>query len=145
MKTIYSLLAIFAFIFFPSCMAEHPGELFPNGEFCIVSGLLTDNNGQPLERIGITVKIEGTSRQETWYSSSDGIFKFEIPYIAIEGKMTFTVSFNDLDGEENGGLFESKTDKITIYEEDHDTFPILIDLTPYRLTLATASESSPQS
>lgn len=145
MKKLYIILAIFVFTLIPSCMMEHAEDMFPNGEFCIISGSIADNDGRPLERIGITVEIEGIPQKETWYSSSEGLFKFEIPYVGLDGKMVFTINFKDIDGEDNGGLFESKTDKITIYDEDYETFPIFIDLPPYRLTLATASENTPQS
>ena len=57
--------------------------------------------------------------------------------------MTVTVTIEDIDGEENGGLFERRSDKLMIYREDFSEEPVRIEL-DYRLTPATASESSPQ-
>ena len=57
-----------------------------------------------------------------------------LPDQSINFILDSLLNFKDIDGEDNGGLFESKTDKITIYDEDYETFPIFIDLPPYRLT-----------
>ena len=57
--------------------------------------------------------------------------------------MTVAVTLEDIDGEENGGLFESKSDKLILYREDFSEEPVRIEL-DYRLSPATASENSPQ-
>ena len=62
-----------------------------------------------------------------------------------DGQIKFRIVIKDIDGEENGGLFQEKTDDITLFEEDYSEFPITIEIPPYRLIRATASENIPQS
>ena len=53
--------------------------------------------------------------------------------------MTINISIEDIDNEDNGGLFESSSDTITIFEKDFSSLPIMIDLNTYRLNHATVS------
>ena len=77
------------------------------------------------------------------YSSPKGIFTADIEFIELTYPITVSVEISDIDGKENGGLFQTRNDEFTILEENYagtSNAPIV-----YRLTRATASESSPQS
>ena len=61
-----------------------------------------------------------------------------------DGQIILGIILDDIDGEKNGGLFESKSDVITIFKEEFEKSPITIDLPTYRLSHAIASENNPQ-
>ena len=56
-----------------------------------------------------------------------------------------TVRIDDIDGQDNKGLYEGKEDTITIFKEELRKTPVTIDLNTYRLNPSTASENIPQS
>jgi putative lipoprotein (rSAM/lipoprotein system) len=104
-----------------------------------IQGTVTDTEGNPINHIKITFGYGEGTEHITVYTSLKGEFIADIEAAAS----VITVKLEDIDGEDNGGLFESITDQITILEDDilkEDT--ITLD---YRLSRATASESSPQS
>lgn len=109
-----------------------------------VNGRVTDLEDNPLEHIKVTFDWGAGTEQSVVYTSSEGMFN--TPFIECwdtGGGMTVTVTLEDIDGEENGGLFESKSDKLILYREDFSEEPVRIEL-DYRLSPATASENSPQ-
>ena len=59
--------------------------------------------------------------------------------------IVMTVRIDDIDGQDNKGLYEGKEDTITIFEEELRKTPVTIDLNTYRLNPSTASENIPQS
>ena len=61
------------------------------------------------------------------FTSSDGTLKTPA-YLSAEGDTSLTITLEDIDGEENGGLFESKTEEIFIYEEDILEIPVILKL-----------------
>ena len=104
-----------------------------------IQGTVTDTEGNPINHIKITFGYGEGTELITVYTSLKGEFIADIEDAAT----VLTVKLEDIDGEDNGGLFESITDQITILEDDilkEDT--ITLD---YRLSRATAAESSPQS
>lgn len=103
-----------------------------------VNGRVTDLEGNPLEHIKVTFEWGGADADPSIvYTSSEGIFNTEfIECWDTAGGMTVTVTLEDIDGEENGGSFESSSDKMIIYREDFSGEPIRIELL-YRLTPAT--------
>lgn len=110
----------------------------------IVNGHVTDQDGDPVEHIKVTLDWGGYTIPDVVYTSSDGVFKAEARLDSKES-VELTLTFEDIDGEENGGAFETMTDVVTLYpKETEDGEPVRFDL-DYRLTLSTASESSPQS
>lgn len=111
----------------------------------IIQGSVTDQNGNALERIRITIDSNISEKPESYYTSSEGQFRCEVPLEEDYGHFVINISIEDIDGEENGGIFETKSDTITIFEDDVDSYPIVIDLPTYRLSHATASENSPRS
>jgi len=108
----------------------------------ILEGKISDQEGNPIEHIKVTAEMDlYMSVQDVKYTDSDGIFMIEIntdPSVPV----TVTLTMEDIDGEENGGLFESMSDTITLFEEDGESSIARLD---YRLNHATASESNPQS
>lgn len=109
-----------------------------------VNGRVTDLDGNPLEHIKVKFEWKADADSSIVYTSSEGMFN--TPFIECwdtRGSMTVAVTLEDIDGEENGGLFESKSDTLIFYREDFSEEPVRIEL-DYRLSPATASENSPQ-
>ena len=74
------------------------------------------------------------------YTDSNGMFYLDI--INAPESYNVTLTLEDIDGEENGGLFETLTDTIILFGDPESNSTVKLD---YRLNRATASESSPQS
>lgn len=128
-----------------SC-SDYEGPIYETeADGVILQGTVTDQEGRPLEKIRITVENEDRSVREAYYTSSEGSFRCNFPVRRTEEQILLDITIDDIDGEENGGLFESKTDVITIFKDEHHKGPVMIDLPTYRLTPATASENIPQS
>lgn len=122
-------------------MAEHfdgEGILEDGYQF---NGHVMDEAGNPIPHIKVTLEWEGQYAPIVIYTSDKGIF-YTIPdNLPDTYPFTIDITLEDIDGEENGGLYESKSDQITVLEDDGKK---IID-PDYRLTLATASENIPQS
>mgnify|MGYP006376085629 CR=1 FL=1 len=146
MKTVRSFIYLICLIIMHSCMDADSPYQGSDMEYCLVQGHVTDQLGVPLEKIRIGIKSRNNDKlATTYYTSSNGSFQCELAIPEDNSQMAIEIIIEDIDGEENGGLFESKTDMITIFEEDYKKRPVIIDLPTYRLNHATASESSPQS
>ena len=104
----------------------------------VIRGIVTDMEGKALEHIRITATSDMAGKI-TCYSSSDGKFQCSLPIEQRKGNMTISISIEDIDNEDNGGLFESSSDTITIFEKDFSSLPIMIDLNTYHLNHATVS------
>jgi hypothetical protein len=76
----------------------------------------------------------------TVYTSMKGEFFAEM----ASSTSVIKITLEDIDGEDNGGLFEPMTDQIMIMDEYLQNGQETINL-EYRLTLSTASENSLQS
>lgn len=129
-----------------SCMMDIDHAIFVDKSFGIIQGSVTDNDGNPLEKIRITIEVNDGNKPETYYTSSEGIFRCEFATDGNngDGQIILGIILDDIDGEKNGGLFESKSDVITIFKEEFKESPITIDLPTYRLSHAIASENNPQ-
>lgn len=109
-----------------------------------VEGTVTSEDMLPLKHIRVTVGMEGEMASSTVYTSSKGIFRADIPHMEPEFPIVMTIDVEDIDGDKNGGLFSPVSDKVTLFSEDiQDKRVVMINL-DYRLTHATASESSLQ-
>lgn len=118
----------------PSQPADIPGMR-------ILEGKVSDLEGNPIEHIKITADMDiYMSVQEVKYTDSDGLFTIEINADSSV-PVTVTLTIEDIDGEENGGIFESMVDTITLFEENGASSIARLD---YRLNHATASENTPQ-
>ena len=104
-----------------------------------IVGNVTDTSGVAIEHIKVTLDWNDGAFSETQYTNSDGVFTAEIWENVEKAVRSLTVTLEDIDGEENGGTFESLSETFTVFEENSVT---ILD---FRLNRATASESSPQS
>ena len=107
-----------------------------------LEGLVIDaESDAPVNHVEILIEWESVESPVTIYSSDKGRFSTILSapetYPAV-----ISLTLTDIDGEENGGLFEGLSDKITILEEGDFSEPSILT---YCLSRATASESSPQS
>lgn len=129
-----------------SCMMDIDDFIFDDKSFGIIQGSVTDNDGNPLEKIRITIEVNDGNKPETYYTTSEGMFRCEFATDGNDGdgQIILGIILDDIDGEKNGGLFESKSDVITIFKEEFKKSPITIDLPTYRLSHAIASENNPQ-
>lgn len=105
-----------------------------------IQGLVSDMEGNPLNHIKVTFDCGPDAGQTTVYTSKKGQFIAHLE----PGVPVMTIIIEDIDGEDNGGLFEKMTDKITLIDGDLDDKQDIIYL-QYRLTRATSSENSLQS
>ena len=107
-----------------------------------LEGLVIDSeNEMPVNHMKILIEWESAESPVTLYTSDKG--RFSTILAAPEAfPAVISLTITDIDGEENGGLFEGLTDKITNLEEDYYRGPSIL---AYRMYRATASENSPQS
>lgn len=137
MRKISGILSIMSLWMLTSCMAMDPSAM---GTYTInMNGIVTDEADNPIEHIKVRLEWDSPFSPIVVYSSANGIFSADLDFYDLTYPVTIAIELSDTDGEANGGEFESKTDEITILEEGPPT-PIT-----YRLSLSTASESSPQS
>lgn len=134
-RFITGLLAMAAFC---SCSVDYAMEApAPMGN---IYGRVTDSDGEPLNHIRATLDFGNDTQRMTVYTSLKGEF-----FADMDPRATMlTITLEDIDGEDNGGLFETLTDQITIMEGGVSDAEGVISL-EYRLTRATALESSLQS
>ena len=104
-----------------------------------IVGNVTDTSGVAIEHIKVTLDWNDGAFSETQYTNSDGVFTAEIWENVEKAVRSLTVTLEDIDGEENGGTFETLYETFTVFEDNSAT---VLD---FRLNRATASESSPQS
>ena len=104
-------------------------------------GSVMDTEGTPIEHIKVTIEWQGAFPvKDIKYTDSNGMFYLDI--INAPESYNVTLTLEDIDGEENGGLFETLTDTIILFGDPESNSNEKLD---YRLNRATASESSPQS
>lgn len=106
-----------------------------------IEGSVTDTLGNPIEHIKVTITIPDLD-DLTVYSGSDGKFTAKLNIDGSEQQF-IDVRIEDIDGEENGGYFATKTDRITIIPDDSNGEPFRLQPV-YRLNLATVEENSQQ-
>ena len=99
--------------------------------FTGIAGKISDSEDNPIEHIKVTISIDGYEPISA-YTSSEGIFTISLEE-NMSGISQVNITIEDIDGDENGGHFASKTDTIQI-DETTDRLRLSLD---YRLTPAT--------
>ena len=107
-----------------------------------LEGLVIDAESEaPVNHMEILIEWESDESPVVVYTSDKGRFSTMLAapdsYPAV-----ISLTITDIDGEENGGMFEGRSENITFFKEDYFHEPSILT---YRLSRATASESSPQS
>ena len=107
-----------------------------------LEGLVIDAESEtPVNHMEILIEWESDESPVVVYTSDKGRFSTMLAapdsYPAV-----ISLTITDIDGEENGGLFQSHSENIIFFKEDDFHEPSILT---YRLSRATASESSPQS
>ncbi len=142
---LFSFISAFASIclLISSCTAGVPysGQHIDLGSV-LLSGTVTDNAGNPIEHLKVTLDWNSGSYQDIKYTSSTGRFDANLKDSDNSDIITVSIVIEDIDGEDNGGLFSTHTERVTLIKNEI-TEPVL--KLSYRLNRATASESSPQS
>ncbi len=108
-----------------------------DNQYGVILGSITDQNGTPLEKIKISISCEDIKNGSFSYTSSDGRFHCEFSLPEEPMQMVIEILIEDTDGEDRGGHFETKTTVVTIYEDDLQKVPLIIELPTYRLSHAT--------
>ena len=109
-----------------------------------IEGTVSSEEQDPLKHIRVTISFEGEEESSVVYTSSKGIFRTDHYIAPYNLPLTISINIDDIDGEENGGRYSPLSDKITIFREDIKGLSVIKLAPDYRLTRATASESSQQ-
>ncbi len=118
--------------------AEPPGLDNPHLHF--VAGRVYDADNNEIEHIKVTIEWGPGHEPSVNFTASDGSFTAEIPEGIQSERFDFRIILEDIDGQENGGLFETMTDKAIYSLDPESPTGFLV----YHMNRATASESSPQ-
>ena len=80
----------------------------PNADYKVL-GTVSDEDGRPIKGIRVSVRLKyspwSKDVEETLYSDDKGAY--QLLTRSLDGLPPVTISFEDVDGEENGGEFES--------------------------------------
>lgn len=126
-----------------ACMTV--SERSPHQDFVPIEGSVQDCNGNPINHIKVTITHRDSGNEPTTaYTSDKGRFNAMLNMTLVDFPILVDICLEDIDGEENGGLFETKTDRISIFEAS-DKGTISITTPVYQLTHAIDEESSRQS
>lgn len=76
-----------------------------------VSGKVTDEDGAPIQDIRVIADHSGeiSYRADTLYTGKDGSFSKFLAIPLVDG---FRITFDDIDGEANGGFFKSVSEYV---------------------------------
>ena len=122
-----------------SCMK---GDVIPDSEDSEkIVGYVTDTDDNFIEHIKLTFDWNNGTYQEIKYTDSHGQFQSDYWQPSVREAVTLTITLEDVDGEENGGLFETANETITLFENGPQAS---VEPIVFRLNRATASENIPQ-
>ena len=127
-----------------SCMQADPFPVVDSpdtGDSDKLVGYVTDTDDNSIEHIKVTLDWNNGTYQEIKYTDSYGQFQTDCWQPAAREAVTLAITIEDVDGEENGGLFEPVSETIILFENGVQD---IVDPMVFRLNRATASESSPQ-
>lgn len=142
MKGISHIFTFLTLCTLGSCMAPTYEESL-HYDSVRVDGLIIDENEKPIDHIKVRMEWDSPSSPLVVYSSPKGAFTAELEFHPDTYPVTVSVEISDIDGEENGGSFQTRNDEIIILKENY-TENAGTTIT-YQLTHATSSESSQQS
>ena len=91
--------------------------IWDQGMGSLLTGTVTDQDGTPIEHIQVTLNWNDSKAKEISYTSSEGIF-ISSAHLSQKGETLLKITLEDIDGEENGGLYETLVETITILEEE---------------------------
>ena len=77
------------------------------GSGATLTGSVTDTEGNPIEHIQVTLEWSEIGIKDIAYTSSEGIFKSQA-YLPTKGDTSVKITLEDIDEEENGGVFRRK-------------------------------------
>lgn len=108
----------------------------------VVIGRVSDMDGTPIEHIQVTLNWGKHTDETVVFTSSEGTFRSEA-VIDPERQATLNIVLEDIDGEKNGGLFETVSETIVLYEDEGtgSDGQIIFEL-DFHLTHATASRTT---
>ena len=114
-KAVTVALVAFAALALPqACHSEAPERY---SEEKIIAGKVTDEDGRHLS--GILVSVDGNR-----FALTDGEGNF--CNLVLSDCSTFEVTFQDIDGEKNYGLFEDKSLTVTVGETWAETIQVTL-------------------
>lgn len=116
-------------------------EVADSGEFINLIGIVTDEESVPVNHIKVTAEWDSKDSPIEAYTSSKGIFTIEIDAERLEYPLMITLTFTDIDGEDNGGIFLQSVSKVVFMEKD-DSRDEIPSIPTYQMNHATASESN---
>ena len=105
-----------------------------------IQGIVTDTEGNPINHIKVTLSTEDAGSQICVYTSSKGEFVADMEWDLKDGSNTLNITLEDIDNEENGGLFETIADQVIVLGDETESITLA-----YRMNRATSSASSRQS
>lgn len=120
----------------------HDPSLEAVGQDCHVKGTVLNMTDEPVEHLKVTVDWNNGMYQDIQYTDSDGMFTTKVRHAGADKAVTMNITIEDIDGEENGGVYESHIENITLFEAGETCVNVTLD---FRLNHAIASENSPQS
>lgn len=144
MKTL-KIIAFIAVMSMASC-AKGPSTDFPK-HLPALTGTVTDHDSNPIEHIKVTLESGKWPVTHETYTSSEGKFRSDIHIEVTDGApVTINITLEDIDGDDNGGLFQPHTESVLIETKKtaEDKSPSAIEMV-FRLSRATDEENSPQS
>ena len=145
MKALFNIFLIISSLMTTSCMASlDNNEDIDTEAYAIIQGKITDMDGNPIEKIKISIRINEEEDAGTCYSSSNGTYRKTLFKTNTTDRLIIELLIEDIDGDEHGGFFESQKLSASIIEDEITQWPVIIDL-PCRLNLSTPSENIPQS
>ena len=129
------LLFCVSLVILSGCSAAF--DFFRSEDISNIQGIVTDTDGNPINHIKVTLSTKDENSLISVYTSSNGEFAAEIELDDKDESNTLTIILEDIDKEENGGLFETLKDQIVILEDDSKVIRLA-----YQMTLSTSSENT---
>ena len=119
-----------------TCISCTKAEYAGTDIFAILKGKVTDEEGTPIAHMEVPLELSKKTDPQTFYTSSDGTFICDISHKEARAIKDISITLTDTDGEENGGLFQTLTEEIHLYDETAEESPMTLNL-DFRCSRAT--------